>query len=109
MAYCHIAHDCVIGDNIIMSNATQVAGEVRIDDFAVIGGGTLVHQFCHVGAHVMIQGGSLINKDIPPYVKAARNPISYAALTLSVCADVISPMKPYVIFKKYTDTSIYPA
>ena len=80
MAYCHIAHDCVIGDNIIMSNATQVAGEVRIDDFAVIGGGTLVHQFCHVGAHVMIQGGSLINKDIPPYVKAARNPISYAGI-----------------------------
>ena len=66
--------------NIIMSNATQVAGEVRIDDFAVIGGGTLVHQFCHVGAHVMIQGGSLINKDIPPYVKAARNPISYAGI-----------------------------
>ena len=73
-----IGNNCLL--NIIMSNATQVAGEVRIDDFAVIGGGTLVHQFCHVGAHVMIQGGSLINKDIPPYVKAARNPISYAGI-----------------------------
>lgn len=97
MAYCHIAHDCVIGDNIIMSNATQVAGEVRIDDFAVIGGGTLVHQFCHVGAHVMIQGGSLINKDIPPYVKAARNPISYAGInSYRFAPSVISPMQSYV-------------
>ena len=57
MAYSHVAHDCVIGNNVIMSNATQVAGEVQIDDFAVIGGGTLIHQFCHLGAHVMIQGG----------------------------------------------------
>ena len=76
MAYSHIAHDCVIGDNIIISNATQVAGEVVIDNFAVIGGGSLIHQFTHIGAHVMVQGGSHINKDIPPYIKAGRNPIS---------------------------------
>lgn len=80
MAYCHVAHDCVLGDNIIMSNATQLAGEVVVDNFAVIGGGTLVHQFCHIGPHVMIQGGALVNKDIPPYVKAAREPISYAGI-----------------------------
>ncbi len=80
MAYSHIAHDCVIGDNVIMSNATQVAGEVVVDNFAVIGGGTLIHQFCHIGPHVMIQGGALVNKDIPPYVKAGRNPISYAGV-----------------------------
>lgn len=80
MAYCHVAHDCVVGDNVIMSNATQLAGEVVVDNFAIIGGGTLVHQFCHIGPHVMIQGGSLINKDIPPYVKAARNPIAYAGV-----------------------------
>lgn len=80
MAYCHVAHDCVLGDNIIMSNATQLAGEVVVDNFAVIGGGTLVHQFTHIGSYVMIQGGSLINKDIPPYVKAAREPISYAGV-----------------------------
>lgn len=80
MAYSHIAHDCVVGDNVIISNASQIAGEVIIDNHAVIGGGTLIHQFCHVGPHVMIQGGALVNKDIPPYVKAAREPISYAGV-----------------------------
>ena len=80
MAYCHVAHDCVIGDNVIMSNATQVAGEVVIDNFAVIGGGTLIHQFSHIGQHVMVQGGALVNKDIPPYVKAGREPIAYAGI-----------------------------
>lgn len=80
MAYSHIAHDCVVGDNVIISNATQVAGEVIIDNYAVIGGGSLIHQFSHIGAHVMVQGGSLINKDIPPYIKAGRNPISYAGI-----------------------------
>lgn len=80
MAYSHVAHDCAVGDNVIISNATQLAGEVVVDSFAVIGGGTLVHQFCHIGPHVMIQGGALVNKDIPPYVKAAREPISYAGI-----------------------------
>lgn len=80
LAYCHVAHDCIVGDNVIMSNATQLAGEVVVDNFAVIGGGTLVHQFCHIGPHVMIQGGALVNKDIPPYVKAAREPIAYAGV-----------------------------
>ena len=80
MAYCHVAHDCVIGDNVIMSNATQVAGEVVIDNYAVIGGGALIHQFSHIGQHVMLQGGALVNKDVPPYVKAGRNPLSYAGI-----------------------------
>lgn len=80
MAYSHIAHDVCVGDNVIMSNCTQVAGEVVIDNYAVIGGGALIHQFSHIGAHVMVQGGALINKDIPPYVKAARTPISYAGV-----------------------------
>lgn len=80
MAYCHVAHDCKVGNNVIISNATQLAGEVEVDDFAVIGGGTLVHQFCHLGSHVMIQGGALINKDIPPFVKAAREPIAYTGI-----------------------------
>ena len=78
MAYSHIAHDCCVGN--IISNATQLAGEVIVDDYAIIGGGTLVHQFCHLGSHIMIQGGALINKDVPPYVKAAREPISYAGI-----------------------------
>ena len=80
MAYCHVAHDCILHDNIIMSNATQLAGEVEVDDFAIIGGGTLVHQFTHIGGHCMIQGGSKINKDIPPYVIAARDPIAYCGI-----------------------------
>ncbi len=80
MAYSHVAHDVIVGDNVIISNATQIAGEVIVDDFAIIGGGTLIHQFCHIGPHVMIQGGALVNKDIPPYVKAAREPIAYAGV-----------------------------
>ena len=80
MAYCHVAHDCVLGNNIIMSNTTQLAGEVVVDDFAIIGGGTLVHQFSHIGSHVMIQGGSRINKDVPPYIIAAREPIAYCGV-----------------------------
>lgn len=80
MAYCHVAHDCVLGNHIIMSNTTQLAGEVVVDDFAIIGGGTLVHQFSHIGGHVMIQGGSKINKDIPPYIIAAREPIAYCGV-----------------------------
>lgn len=80
MAYCHVAHDCLLHDHVIMSNATQLAGEVEVDDYAIIGGGTLVHQFCHLGAHIMIQGGALINKDVPPFVKAAREPICYTGI-----------------------------
>ena len=80
MAYTHIAHDCMIGDNVIIANASQLAGEVVVDNYAVIGGGALVHQFTHIGSHVMIQGGAKINKDIPPFVKAARDPIAYTGI-----------------------------
>ena len=80
MAYCHVAHDCILHNHIIMSNATQLAGEVEVDDFAIVGGGTLVHQFVHIGSHVMIQGGSRTNKDIPPYIIAAREPIVYCGI-----------------------------
>jgi UDP-N-acetylglucosamine acyltransferase len=80
MAYTHIAHDCKLGNSIIISNASQLAGEVIVDDNAVIGGGSLIHQFCHLGKGIMLQGGALVNKDIPPYVKAAREPISYVGL-----------------------------
>lgn len=80
MAYSHVAHDCRIGNRVIISNASQLAGEVVVDDCAVIGGGSLIHQFCHLGRNIMLQGGALVNKDIPPYVKAAREPISYVGL-----------------------------
>ncbi|MBQ0116116.1 MAG: acyl-ACP--UDP-N-acetylglucosamine O-acyltransferase [Bacteroidales bacterium] len=77
MAYCHVAHDCHLGDHIIMSNCVQLAGEVIVDDWAIIGGGSLVHQFTKIGKHVMLQGGSQVNKDIPPYIMAGRTPITY--------------------------------
>lgn len=80
MAYSHVAHDCILHDHIIMSNATQLAGEVEVDDWTILGGGTLVHQFSHIGAHVMIQGGTRVNKDIPPFIIAARDPVSYCGI-----------------------------
>ena len=80
MAYCHVAHDCILHNNIIMSNATQLAGEVEVDDFAIIGGGSLVHQFTHIGGHCMVQGGSRINKDVPPFAIAAREPVEFCGI-----------------------------
>ncbi|HSJ66862.1 MAG TPA: acyl-ACP--UDP-N-acetylglucosamine O-acyltransferase [Anditalea sp.] len=80
MAYVHIAHDCTIGNNVIIANAVQVAGHVIVDDYAIIGGSSAVHQFVKVGVHSMISGGSLVRKDVPPYTKAAREPLSYAGV-----------------------------
>ncbi|MDA3893171.1 MAG: acyl-ACP--UDP-N-acetylglucosamine O-acyltransferase [Salinivirgaceae bacterium] len=80
MAYSHIAHDCILGNGIIIGNATQLAGEVEIDDNAILSGGILVHQFVRIGAHVIIQGGSKVGKDVPPYVTAGRDPFSYCGL-----------------------------
>ena len=80
MAYAHIAHDCSVGKNCIITNACQLAGEVVVEDYAILGGMTAVHQFCHIGCHAMIQGGSLIGKDVPPYVKAGRLPLAYAGV-----------------------------
>ncbi len=73
MAYVHIAHDCVIGDGTIFSNGASLAGHVTVDDFAVLGGFTLVHQFCHIGAHSFCGMGSALNKDLPPYMMASGN------------------------------------
>lgn len=80
MAYVHIAHDCIIGNNVIMSNSVNVAGHVEVDDYAILGGVTAVHQFVKIGKHVMIGGGSLVRKDVPPYVRAAREPLSYVGV-----------------------------
>ena len=80
MAYVHIGHDCVLGDNIIISNSTNVAGEVEIDNSAIISGAVQIHQFVHIGAHVMISGGSLVRKDVPPYITAAREPLAFSGL-----------------------------
>jgi UDP-N-acetylglucosamine acyltransferase len=80
MAYVHVAHDCIIGNNCILVNTVQVAGHVTIDDWAIIGGASALHQFVKVGAHVMVSGGSLVRKDVPPFTKAAREPLSYAGI-----------------------------
>ena len=80
MAYVHIAHDCKVGSNVILVNNTQLAGEVIVDDWAIISGLTAVHQFCHIGSHVMISGGSLVRKDVPPFIKAGREPLSYIGI-----------------------------
>ncbi|OEY67037.1 acyl-ACP--UDP-N-acetylglucosamine O-acyltransferase [Marinobacter sp. X15-166B] len=71
MAYVHVAHDCVIGDHTILANCSTLAGHVRVGDWAILGGGTMVHQFCQIGAHSMSAGGSIVLKDIPAYVMAS--------------------------------------
>lgn len=82
MAYSHVAHDCELNNHVILGNSTQLAGEVEVDDYAIISGGALVHQFTRIGAHVMIQGGSRIPKDIPPYVMVGREPITFVGLNI---------------------------
>ncbi len=74
MAYIHVAHDCQIGDHTIMANAASLGGHVRIDDYAILGGFTIVHQFCRVGAHSFSQMGSMVQKDIPPFVTVGGHP-----------------------------------
>ena len=80
MAYSHIAHDCVIGNNCVIVNGVQIAGHVSVDKYAIIGGGTLVHQFVKIGQHAMIAGGSLVRKDVPPFCKAGKEPLSYGGV-----------------------------
>jgi len=80
MAYSHIAHDCIIGNNCVIVNSVQIAGHVCVDEYAIIGGGTLVHQFVKIGQHAMIAGGSLIRKDVPPFCKAGKEPLSYGGV-----------------------------
>lgn len=80
MAYSHIAHDCIVGNNCIFSNNTTLAGHITVGDFVVMAGMTAVHQFCSIGNHAFVTGGSLVRKDVPPYVKAARDPLSYVGI-----------------------------
>ncbi|MCB0431248.1 MAG: acyl-ACP--UDP-N-acetylglucosamine O-acyltransferase [Flavobacteriales bacterium] len=80
MAYVHVAHDCIIHNNCILANGVTLAGHIEIFDYAIIGGLSAVHQFVKIGAHVIISGGSLVNKDVPPFTKAARDPLSYAGI-----------------------------
>ena len=80
MAYCHIAHDCFVGDGCIFSNNSTLAGHVTIGNNVVLAGMVAVHQFASVGNHAFVTGGSLVRKDVPPYVKSAREPLSYVGI-----------------------------
>ena len=80
MSYVHIAHDCVVGNNVVIANLVQIAGHVIIGDWVIIEGTAAVQQFVHIGEHTFIAGGSLVRKNVPPYVKAAREPLSYVGV-----------------------------
>jgi UDP-N-acetylglucosamine acyltransferase len=80
MSYSHIAHDCRIGNNVVMASFTGLAGETDIHDFAILGGKTGTHQFTRIGAHVMTMGGSLVGKDVPPYIIVGHLPLSYGGV-----------------------------
>jgi UDP-N-acetylglucosamine acyltransferase len=80
MAYAHVAHDCILGNNIILANNVNLAGHVTIEDYAILEGMAAVGQFLRIGAHTFIAGGTLVRKNVPPYTKAAREPISYVGI-----------------------------
>lgn len=80
MAYVHVAHDCFIGKRCVLANGVTLAGHIKVGDYAILGGLVAVHQFVKIGAHTFIGGGSLVRKDVPPFVKAAREPLSYAGV-----------------------------
>ncbi|MBE7639012.1 MULTISPECIES: acyl-ACP--UDP-N-acetylglucosamine O-acyltransferase [Salegentibacter] len=80
MAYCHIAHDCIVGDNCIFSNNSTLAGHINVGDHVVLAGMAAIQQFCSIGRHAFVTGGSLVRKDVPPFVKAGREPLSYVGI-----------------------------
>lgn len=82
MAYSHVAHDCILGDNVILGNSVQLAGHVEVGDYAIISGLSGARQFTRIGAHTYIAGHTVIRKDVPPYIKAAREPMSYMGLNI---------------------------
>jgi len=80
MASVHVAHDCVVGNNVIMSNLTTLGGHVNIDDWVILSGGVLVHQFCNISKHAFIGAGALVTQDVPPFILAAGSPIEYSGI-----------------------------
>jgi len=80
MAYSHIAHDCSVGDHVVIANSVQLAGHVEIGDYAIIGGMAAAIQFSKIGAHTYIAGGAEVIKDVPPFIKAGRSPLSYVGV-----------------------------
>ncbi|MBA3971767.1 MAG: acyl-ACP--UDP-N-acetylglucosamine O-acyltransferase [Bacteroidetes bacterium] len=80
MAYVHVAHDCILGNNIIIANSVNLAGHVIIEDWVILEGLAAVQQFVRIGAHAFITGGSLVRKNVPPFTKAAREPLQYVGI-----------------------------
>lgn len=80
MAYVHVAHDCIIGNNVIIANSVNLAGHVEIEDYTILEGLVAVQQFVKIGAHAFITGGSLVRKNVPPFTKAAREPLQYVGI-----------------------------
>ncbi|MDR9457216.1 MAG: acyl-ACP--UDP-N-acetylglucosamine O-acyltransferase [Salegentibacter sp.] len=80
MAYCHIAHDCIVGDNCIFSNNSTLAGHISVGDYVILAGMAAIQQFCSIGNHAFVTGGSMVRKDVPPFVKAGREPLSYVGI-----------------------------
>ena len=80
MAYAHVAHNCHLGDRVVVANAVQLAGYVTVEDWAIVGGGTVVHQFVRIGCHSMVGGGSRIAQDVAPYIKLAGSPPRLAGI-----------------------------
>jgi UDP-N-acetylglucosamine acyltransferase len=82
MAYSHVAHDCTLGNNIILANSVQLGGHVEIDDWTILGGGCAMHQFVKIGSHVIVSGGSMANADIPPFVMVKGIPARFVGLNI---------------------------
>ena len=80
MASVHVAHDCIVGNNVIMSNLTTLGGHVNIDDWVILSGGVLVHQFCNISKHAFIGAGALVTQDVPPFILAAGSPVEYSGI-----------------------------
>jgi UDP-N-acetylglucosamine acyltransferase len=114
MAYVHVAHDCSIGNRCIIANAVNMGGHVEIEDWVIVGGGTVIHQFVKIGCHAMVGGGSGVGKDVPPYVMAANEPFRYEGLNLiglrrrGFQRDVIDALKSAygIIYKGTFNTSV---
>lgn len=82
MSYAHVAHDCHVGNNVILVSYVGLAGETNIDDWAILGGHSAAHQFSKIGTHAMLAGGSMVGKDVPPYILAGHRPLSYAGINI---------------------------
>jgi UDP-N-acetylglucosamine acyltransferase len=114
MAYVHVAHDCQIGRHAIIANSVNLAGHVQVDDYAIIGGMTAVQQFVHIGESCFIGGGTLVRKDVPPFIKVAREPLSYVGVNSvglrrrGFTVEAINKIKDVyrILFVKYKNISL---